>query len=594
MAMISRDSVDKVKDAADMVEVVSAHTELKQQGQRYSGLCPFHDERTPSFSVNPTEKLYYCFGCEASGDLFRFVQEKENLSFPEAVEWLAERYGIELERDAEDPRAEEARKRRSRLYDLLARTSEFYAAFLRDSPKASKARDYLADRGLGSEVLAEFGVGFAPSAWNQVRDQAQRAGYSIEELRAVGLVQKSEKEGTMYDRFRARITFPVRDARGRVVGFGARGMSADDKPKYLNSPEGELYRKSETLYGIDIARGPIAKAGQAIVVEGYTDVLALHQAGIREAVAVMGTAITPEQLKTLGSLAKTIVLALDADRAGTDAMIRAQRVAGDRGLELRVAAMPEGVDPAEMAQSGELDRFSTLVSEAIDLPTFRVRTVLSRSDLSSGTGREAALAELAPVLAAMGEVVGRDELIREVADRIDTDPSLVSARVSAAPAEPPPRSEAYTSDRSEEAPRPAPVELTPRELRERALFEMAIASPDRGAEVLSRLTDEHLSVSGRRAAAWLRDHLDAPTEGLPRDDEELANLITRLVMESDGRSYSEGAMELNFMLLERQRLEDGISAARAAGDHEESVRLSRERAELAERITHADAGLSSG
>ena len=303
--MISRDSVDKVKDAADMVEVVSAHTELKQQGQRFSGLCPFHDERTPSFSVDATDKLYYCFGCEASGDLFRFVQEQEGLSFPEAVEWLAERYGVELEREAEDPRAEQARKRRTRLYDLLARTSEFYASFLRDSPKASKAREYLAERGLDREVLAEFGVGFAPSAWNQVRDQAQRAGYSIEELRSAGLVQKSEKEGSMYDRFRARIIFPVRDPRGRVVGFGARGMAVDSKPKYLNSPEGDLYRKSETLYGIDIARGPIAKAGRAIVVEGYTDVLALHQAGIREAVAVMGTAITPEQLKILGSLAKT-------------------------------------------------------------------------------------------------------------------------------------------------------------------------------------------------------------------------------------------------------------------------------------------------
>ena len=590
MAMISRDSVDQVKDAADMVEIVSAYTELKQQGQRFGGLCPFHDERTASFSVNPTEKLYYCFGCEASGDLFRFVQEKEGLSFPDAVEWLAERYGVELEREAEDPRAEEARKRRTRLYELLARTSEFYASFLRDSPKAAKAREYLAGRELGSEVLAEFGVGFAPSAWNQVRDQAQRAGYSLDELRAAGLVQKSEKEGSMYDRFRGRITFPVRDPRGRVVGFGARGMAADAKPKYLNSPEGELYRKSETLYGIDIARGPIAKAGRAIVVEGYTDVLALHQAGITEAVAVMGTAITPEQLKVLGSLAKTVVLALDADRAGTDAMIRAQRVAGDRGLELRVAAMPEGVDPAEMAQSGETERFSQLVEAAIDLPTFKVQTVLSRSDLDSGTGREAALSEVAPVLAAMGEVVGRDDLIRVVANRLDTDPSLVSARVAAAPPEPMSSSDASTA-RESDSPSAAPAELTPRERRERALFEMVIARPEEGAKVLARLTDDHLSASGRRVAAWLRDHLEAPTEGLPRDDEEFTSLISRLVMGADLQPDSDHAMELNFMLLERQRLEDGIAAAREAGDHEESARLSRERAELADRITHADAGL---
>lgn len=585
MALISRESVERVKETADMAEVVSGYTDLKQQGQRYSGLCPFHDERTPSFSVNPTEKLYYCFGCEASGDLFRFVQEKENLSFPEAVEWLAERYGVELEREDEDPRAEQARKRRSRLFDLLARTAEFYTAFLRDSPKAADARSYLAERGLEPETLAEFGVGFAPDTWNTVRDQAQGAGYTPEELLAAGLVLKSQRDNSLYDRFRGRITFPVRDARGRVVGFGARGMAPDAKPKYLNSPEGDLYRKSETLYGIDIARGPIAKAGRAVVVEGYTDVLALHQADIREAVAVMGTAITPEQLRTLGSLANTVVLALDADRAGTDAMVRAQRVAGDRGLQLRVASMPEGKDPADLAQAGELESFSQAIGEAVDLATFRVRTVLARSDLASAPGRERALAEIAPVLAALGEVVGRDELIREVADGLDTDPSLVSARVSAAPAD------ASTSnvETGEEA--PAPAALTPRELKERALFEMAIASPERGEQMLSRLTDDHLSESGRRILGWLKGRLDSPTEGLPRDDEELASLITQLVMASKDQPNSQSAMELNFMLLERQRLEDGIAAARAAGDHEEGARLSRQRAELAERITHADAGM---
>lgn len=585
MALISRESVERVKETADMVEVVSGYTDLKQQGQRYSGLCPFHDERTPSFSVNPTEKLYYCFGCEASGDLFRFVQEKENLSFPEAVEWLSERYGVELEREDEDPRAEEARKRRSRLYDLLARTSEFYAAFLKGSPKAEEARSYLAGRGLDQTILAEFGVGFAPDTWNTVRDQAQSAGYTTEELLAAGLVLESQKDNSLYDRFRGRITFPVRDARGRVVGFGARGMSPDAKPKYLNSPEGDLYRKSETLYGIDIARGPIAKAGRAIVVEGYTDVLALHQADIREAVAVMGTAITPEQLRTLGSLANTVILALDADRAGTDAMIRAQKVAGDRGLELRVAAMPEGEDPAEMAQAGELERFSSAVDQAVDLATFRVRTVLSRADLGSAPGRERALGDLAPMLAAMGEVVGRDELIREVADGLDTDPSLVSARVSATPSEPPDRSQ----DDQPEVEASAP--LTPRELKERALFEMAIARPEQGAEVLERLTDDHLSESGRKILAWLKGRLDSPTADLPRDDEELTALITRLVMAAKDQPQSDSAMELNFMLLERQRLEDGIAAARAAGDHEEGARLSRERADLAERITHVDAGL---
>ncbi|HYY74327.1 MAG TPA: DNA primase, partial [Solirubrobacterales bacterium] len=283
-------TVERVKDAADIVEVVSAYTDLRRVGERYVGLCPFHEERTPSFSVDPREKLYYCFGCEAGGDLFRFVQEKEGLGFPEAVEALGERYGVQVERESLDPRAEEARRRRGRLGELLERTASFYAHYLWESSEATKARGYLASRGLGEEVLRAFGVGYAPSAWDQVLTRGQRAGFGVEELAAAGLVQRG-RGGGHYDRFRARITFPVRDARGRVQGFGARALRPDTKPKYLNSPEGELYRKSRTLFGIDLARAAIVKAGRAVVVEGYTDALAAHQAGIAEAVAVMGTAI---------------------------------------------------------------------------------------------------------------------------------------------------------------------------------------------------------------------------------------------------------------------------------------------------------------
>jgi DNA primase len=585
MARFTRDSVDRVKEATDIVAIVSAHTDLQQRGQDYWGVCPFHEERTPSFKVNPRDKLYYCFGCEASGDVFRFVEEKEGLDFPDAVEALAERFGVELERESEDPRAEESRRRRARLWELLERTAKFYERYLWEAPKAEKARAYLAGRGLGEEVLRRFGVGMAPSAWDQVLTGSQRAGFKPDELRAAGLIQKG-RQGGHYDRFRSRITFPIRDQRGRVLGFGARALSPDSKPKYLNSPEGELYRKSDTLYGIDRARGPIAKARRAIVVEGYTDVLALHQAGVEEAVAIMGTAITPEQLAMLAGLTSSVVLALDADRAGADAMIRAQRVAGGRGLELRVAAMPEGEDPADMLQEGSTERFMELVESAIDLPSFRVRTALGRGDLGSVAGRERALGEVAPVLAAMGEAVGRDELIREVADRLDTDPSLVSERVRAAARQG--EEGANGASGGGRVPAPAPVrELTPRETRERALLAMCIADPATGRQFIEQLTDEHLSRSGVPALHWLREHLDDPMAGLPRQDEELTSLITELVMRAESEPASEGAMQLNFDLLEQQRLEDGISAAQRAGDYESSTRLARERAELTDRIAHA-------
>ena len=355
MSRFTPETIERVRDAADIVEIVSAHTDLRRQGERFVGLCPFHDERTPSFSVKPRDGFYYCFGCEAGGDAIRFVQEKEGLAFPDAVEALAERYGVEIERETEDPKAEEARRRRGRLGEVLERVTSFYESYLWEAPKAAKARSYLTEeRGLGEEVLKSFGVGFSPSAWDSVLKRGQIAGFSVDELLAAGLIQRSQKTpGSHYDRFRGRIMFPVRDHRGRVVGFGARGMGADAKPKYLNSPESEVYRKSRTLYGIDRARGPIARGGRAVVVEGYTDVIALHGAGVEEAVAVMGTAITPEQLKLLGGYAEEVVLALDADRAGREAMLRAQRVAGSGRLRLLVAAMPEGEDPADMMRSEE-------------------------------------------------------------------------------------------------------------------------------------------------------------------------------------------------------------------------------------------------
>jgi DNA primase len=592
VARFSTDTIERVKEAADIVEIVSAHTDLRRQGERFVGLCPFHEERTPSFSVDPREKLYYCFGCEAGGDVFRFVQEREGLGFAEAVETLGERYGVEVARERADPRAEEARRRRARLWELLERTAAFYGSFLWESPKAGKARDYLEGRGLGEEVLRAFGVGYAPSAWDQVLTRGQRAGYSVQELHAAGLIQKG-RQGGFYDRFRARITFPVRDPRGRVLGFGARGMGEDAKPKYLNSPEGELYRKSRTLFGIDRARGAMARAGRAVVVEGYTDVLALHQAGVEEAVAVMGTAITPEQLQLLAGHAEEVVLAMDADRAGRDAMVRAQRVAGGKRLRLRVAAMPAGEDPADMLAEGAAERFRELVEGAVDLPVFEVETVLGGADLSSPAGRDRALDEVVPVLAAMGESISRDELVRRVASRLDADPGLVTRRVEG-------RGETPARGRREQA-APTAVSgapagngkrkaLSARELQERALLAMCITEPREGREFLERVTPEHLSSPlAVRARDWLAEHLEAPLSGLPRDDEELVSLVTQLVMTAEREPASREAMELNFLQLEQRRLEDRLGAAREQGDDEEFTRLSRERAGLADRIAHWEA-----
>jgi DNA primase len=585
VSRFTHDSVERVKEATDVVEVISAYTDLRRSGARFTGLCPFHDERTPSFSVDPQEKLYHCFGCGVGGDVIRFVEEKEGLPFADAVESLADRYGVELEREQEDPRAEEQRRKRARLSELLERTAAFYAAFLREAPQAARARDYLAERGLGDEVLAEFGVGCAPGTWDTVLVRGQKAGYSVAEIEAAGLILKSQKGRGHYDRFRSRIVFPIRDARGRVQGFGARALLADQKPKYVNSPESRTFKKRASLYGVDRARPTMAKSRRAVVVEGYTDVLACHQAGITDAVAIMGTAITQEQLKELGKHAEGAILALDADRAGREAMLRAQGVTGGDRLRLRVVRMPGGKDPADLLALGDESspsEFSELVGSAEDLAGFHVRTVLDEAETSSPQGRDQALREVAPIISSIGDSIEAQELQARVTHQLDVAPELVTRRINQAGGL---RTSVSDVDASEaEAPRRF---QGLRERREIALLAMCVRSPAEGQAYVAKLTDEHFSspVAGR-ARAWLGDHLEDPMRGLPRDDEELITYVTQVKMRSEREPASAEAMDLNYLELDRARIEDQIAAAEANGA-DPPVELQRARAELTERIARA-------
>ncbi|HEY5316927.1 MAG TPA: DNA primase, partial [Solirubrobacteraceae bacterium] len=298
MSRYTADSRDRVRDAVDMLTLVSPRAELRRAGvNSYFGLCPFHDERTGSFHVLPDDKRYHCFGCQASGDAFDFVMETEGVDFVGALETLADRFGVKLETEDEDPAAAARRRRRERLHELLGRATTYYARYLWEADEAAGARSYLIGRGLSEETLREFRVGYAPSAWDRILLASRRAGFTDEELLAVGLAQRSQsRPGSIFDRFRERIMFPLADARGRVLGFGARAMRDNQRPKYLNTSENELYHKGNQLFGIDLARGPAARAGRALLVEGYTDVLALHQAGLHNAVGIMGTALTEEQL----------------------------------------------------------------------------------------------------------------------------------------------------------------------------------------------------------------------------------------------------------------------------------------------------------
>ncbi len=426
MALYTSTSKDRVRDAVDFVELVSARTELRRAGpSRYEGLCPFHEERTPSFGIDPTQKVYHCFGCQASGDAFTFVQETEGVDFKGALELLAERYGVELEREQEDPREAERRRRRERLLELLARTAAYYERCLWESKEALGAREYLEGRGLGEAILREFRVGYAPSAWDCVLGASRRGGFSEQELYATGLAQRSRENGRPYDRFRGRIMFPLADVRGRVLGFGARAMREEQKPKYLNTADNDVYHKGLHLYGADLARAHAARAGAVILCEGYTDVIALQQAGLRNAVGLMGTALTGEQVGELARMAQTVLLALDADSAGQEAMLRAAGLAAKRKLELRVVALPAGTDPAELVQREGGEAMNAAVEGSVAFVRFRVERVLAAGDHSSPEGRDRMVEELRPVFAMLPPSTTRMELTQLVSGRLSLPESVM-------------------------------------------------------------------------------------------------------------------------------------------------------------------------
>lgn len=604
MSRYTADSRDRVLAAVDMVALVSARTELRPRGvNSYFGLCPFHDERTPSFHVRPDEKHYHCFGCQVSGDPFDFVMETEGLDFKGALEALGDRFGIKLETEAEDPGAAARRERRARLHSLLGRAATYYSRYLWEANEAQAARAYLLGRGLEEQTLREFRVGYAPSAWDRMLRASRASGYSEEELLAVGLAQRSKsRPGSVFDRFRERIMFPAVDARGRVHGFGARAMRDNQAgPKYLNTSEGELYHKREVLFGIDLARAAAARADRMILVEGYTDVLALHQAGLRNAVGIMGTALTEEQVTELERIAHVLELCLDADRAGQEAMLRAARLARARKLELRVVGLPEGTDPAELVEREGGEAMIRLVRDSKPFVVFQVDRILERADTTSAEGRDRALQELRPVLNELPASVVRDDLVRRVAGRLELSEGRLAAVLAGGgrAAGSGPASGHGNDHRASDAGNGSGAGGDRGPRPERTFLALCIALPEMGAQTLAAIDPEALLTSAqlRRAARHLvGGRTGSPLTDLPSDDEQFARLMAGLV-ELAGRipDPSSDRLEHARLVLERDRLDRAIIRVRGQGTETltGTGELAREREVVREAIRAVGARLES-
>ena len=479
MARIKESSVREVVSASDMVEVVSGRTALRKAGARYSGRCPFHEERTPSFSVNPADKLYHCFGCGKGGDVITFVRETENLDFAGAVEWLAERFRVTLEYEETSPQQEESRKRRDRLHAVLDQAASFYERHLWEAAAGVPVREYLETRGLGEAVCREFRLGLSPGTG--LAQKAREKGFTAEELRGAGL---TNARGSDY--FPQRLMFPLSDARGRVVGFQARKLHDDDplRGKYVNSPEGELFHKSAILYGLDLARTAIAKQERAVVVEGNTDVIALRQAGFEPVVASMGTALTERQLKELQRLTRRLYLCFDSDAAGEDATLRGMELATTLGFDVRVVTLPKGQDPAD-APAG----FEQRLGGASSYVVHRVRLELERAP-----DRQEAFVRAREVLAKVEDSPERQDALRLLADTLDL-PRETLAGLGA---------------KTQAGGRPAAVELSPAMLEkgeqlERRVLAACVLHPTL-VTLLTELSADHFdSELHRRFRAFLVD-----------------------------------------------------------------------------------------
>jgi DNA primase len=579
---------EQVRDAVDFVAIVEGKTELKRSGQRrLTGLCPFHDERSPSFGIDPVEKLYHCFGCGVGGDVFKFVMETEGLGFTEALEVLAERSGVELEPVEEDPQAAERRAHRDRLLALLERTAAYYVRVLWEAREAADARSYLLGRGLTEAALREYRVGYAPSAWDKVLLASRRAGYSTRELWAVGLLRRGQGgEGRVYDAFRGRIMFPLADRRGRVLGFGARAMRDGQGPKYVNSAESEVFTKGRHVYGYELARAAASRAGEVVLAEGYTDVIALRQVGVENAVGLMGTALTDAQAAELKGLARVVLLCLDADAAGQAAMVRAASLIAAAGGEPRVVPLPPGSDPADLvAGPGGAERFRALLERTMPFARFQVERALDGAVVRTAEGRDATLAEVAEVVGPMAPSVLREELVQLTAGRLGLSESL-AATVLASRARSGGGAGAGPGGAGGGAATLARPALDSAERTERSFLALCLAMPQAGAERL-RAMDLDVSFESertRRAAAFVRDHADAPSSALPADDPELTALVAELVLRADELEPSAAGLDVEALQLDLARVDREIARARVRGDEVQGLAMERQR--IRDRIRH--------
>ncbi|MEM9654981.1 MAG: DNA primase [Actinomycetota bacterium] len=551
MGIVDED-IGRVREASDIVAVISQYTQLRRVGRRFSGLCPFHTEKSPSFSVNAEEGLYYCFGCGVRGDVITFVREKEHLDFVGSVEWLANKAGLTL--NYTDAGGGEDRRRKAKLQDAVADAVRWYHKRLMTGKDAGGARSYLRGRGFDREMVEQFQVGWAPDDWDTLAKTLRLPDKDLTDS-GLGFVNR---RGRQQDSFRNRVLFPIFDAQGAAAGFGGRVLPGGDGPKYKNSSESTVYAKSRLLYGLNWAKAEVVEADEVVVCEGYTDVIGFASVGLSRAVATCGTALTEDHVKMLRRFAKRVVLAFDADAAGQNAAARFYEWERTHDLDVAVADLPPGVDPGDLSQS-DPERLVAAVTGARPFLEFRVERALNAGDLGSAEGRARTAETALAMIREHPDPLVRDQYAMTVAGRCRLDPELIRTQLS----------------KSSEGPIPvAKPARSVGDLRESPELEALKLAVHRRDEIADLLIPELFDDELLATTYDLLHDCGSLHEVIERGGPEVAEVVQRLSVEESSAEPMGVAARLWDPYLEKLMAESAQAMTTAAA--EEQIEIARE------------------
>lgn len=570
MSRLPEQFIEQVAQATDIVDLVSQYVALKKKGREFVGLCPFHDDKNPSMSVSPAKQIFKCFACGAGGGVYQWVMMYDKLKFPEAVRALAERAGIPVPQDSAGPPRREGTYDRSDLKRAMSFAAEFYRRQLH-SPLGADALAYARKRGLSDEAIQQFGIGYAPDAWEGLLRAARQDGLSDRLLTVAGLAAQRDSGNGCYDRFRNRLMFPICDPVGDVIAFGGRALSSEERAKYLNSPETPLFDKSANLYGLNWARDPIVRAGQAVVGEGYLDVLLPHQHGVRTMVATLGTALTERHVRLLSRYASDVVLIFDADQAGQAAAERALEMFLSQQVNVRVATIPAGKDPCDFVLSDGPDALRQLIAEAPDALSFawaRTQQRLAQAGANLADRRGAIEEFLHRVVssAAFGAIdpVRRGQLTQHIAHLLNIPQAELEGQMARLT-----RRTVTRNRQAELAPRPATA-VGRGHLAERHVLEVLVNEPglfDSAAERIDPSDFDDKILRAVSETVWARGHAGTLSLKSLLGDESLVSagaLLAELAREGQTRGNYEPTLRgaVDYLAQRRQRRSERSAEAR--------------------------------